>query len=228
MSYRDHDSTEPRIAKIGAFGRAYVEALLASDERGAEIAIREAMEAKLTTAEIDDEVVAPALWLIGELWQRGEISIADEHLATEISLRVLALQREARRTIRARSSHRVMLAVPADDRHVVALRMVGNLLRNAGYEVLTLGADVPLSALGASISRHQPDVVCVSATLASGISEVLNAIDEAQRHAPGIGFVIGGRGISERVLARPGVRICSRVSEVVEAVDATVKRAAMN
>ena len=46
---------------------------------------------------IDDEIIAPALWLVGDLWERGDISIADEHLATEISLRVLALAREARR-----------------------------------------------------------------------------------------------------------------------------------
>jgi hypothetical protein len=45
---------------------------------------------------------------------------------------VLALQREAQRVARARSDHRVMLAAPADELHIVALRMVANLLRDAG------------------------------------------------------------------------------------------------
>ena len=36
----------------------------------------------LSTADIDDQIIAPALWLIGELWERGEITVADEHLAT--------------------------------------------------------------------------------------------------------------------------------------------------
>ena len=62
------------------------------------------MEAGLATADIDDEIIAPALWLVGELWERGDISVADEHLATEISLRVLALQREARRVASSRGS----------------------------------------------------------------------------------------------------------------------------
>ena len=100
MSYDvDDDSLGSRTSRISELGRAYLEALLASDERGAEISIREAMDAKLSTAEIDEEIIAPALWIIGELWQRGEISVADEHIATEISIRVLALQREAQRTI---------------------------------------------------------------------------------------------------------------------------------
>src|SRR4029079_18003401 len=113
-----HDSN------LEELGRAYAAALIAGDEVGAEIAIREALDASCTTAEIDDEIIAPALWLIGELWERGEISIAEEHLATEISLRVLALQREARRVARSRGDHRVMLAAPSGEQHVVALRLI--------------------------------------------------------------------------------------------------------
>ena len=122
---------------------AYADALVAGDEIAAEIAIREAMDADLDTAEIDEKVIAPALWLIGELWERGQISIAEEHIATEITVRVLALQREAQRVARARGRYRVMLATPPGECHVVALRMVENLVRGAGYEVVMLGADVP-------------------------------------------------------------------------------------
>ena len=36
-----------------------------------------------------------------------------------------------------------MLATPAGELHVVALRMTGNLLLDAGYDVMMLGPDVP-------------------------------------------------------------------------------------
>src|SRR3954452_24444998 len=93
-----HDHT--RDARIDELARAYAAALLAGDEVAAETAIRESLEADLTSAEIDNEIMAPALWLVGELCERGEITVADEHLATESSLRVLALQREAQRAAR--------------------------------------------------------------------------------------------------------------------------------
>ncbi len=105
------------------------------------------MEVGLDTAQIDDEIIAPALWHVGDLWERGEISVADEHIATEISIRVLALQREAQRVARTRGEYRVVLAAPPGELHVVALRMVDNLLRNAGYDVAMLGSDVPTEAL---------------------------------------------------------------------------------
>ena len=84
-------------AKLRELQRVYATALLMGDEIGAEIAIRDAMDAGASTAQIDDAIIAPALWLVGDLWERGEITVADEHIATEISIRVLALQREAER-----------------------------------------------------------------------------------------------------------------------------------
>src|SRR4051812_49631933 len=106
--------------------RAYATALLAGDEVAADVAIREAIDAGLSTADVNEGIIAPALRLVGELWQSGEITVADEHLATEITLRVLALQGETRRARRSRRGHRVLLATPAGGHHAGGLEMGGN------------------------------------------------------------------------------------------------------
>ena len=219
---------EHRADKLTELNRAFAAALLLGDEVGAEKAIRDAMDADVSTAEIDDAIIAPALWLIGDLWERGEISVADEHLATEISMRVLALQREAERLAVSRGHHRVLLATPEGELHVVALRMLGNLLREAGYEVVMLGADVPPIALARAAERHEPDVVCLSATMPGGSDRLWVSIDEVQAARPEAGFVVGGRGLRARMRSEPGISVCRRVPEVVEAVDAIVKRADLN
>ena len=213
---------------LADLGRAYARALLAGDEIGAELAVRDALDARLTTAQIDDEIIAPALWLVGRLWARGEISVADEHLATEISLRVLTLQREAARTMRERAGHKVLLAAPAGELHTVALQMIANLLRDAGYGVLMLGSDVPPGALAEAAVRHEPSLVCLTATMPDASDRVMLAIREVERGWPGAGYIIGGRGLSVRLRPRPGIHVCRRVSEVVEAADALVKRAELN
>ena len=69
-----------------------------------------------------------------------------------------------------------MLATPAGERHVVALRMVSNLLSGAGYWIVMLGADVPAEALVASVLRHRPDVICMSATMPAVSGRVLESI----------------------------------------------------
>jgi methanogenic corrinoid protein MtbC1 len=225
---RENDSADSREAKVSGIARAYADALLRGDEVAAELAIREALDAGLSTAEIDDEIIAPALWFVGELWQRGEISVADEHIATEISIRVLALEREAQRVASTRPGLHVMLAAPEGEHHVVALRMIGSLLRDAGYSVVMVGADVPAEALAVSARRHTADVVCLTATMPGGEDQALIAIHEVQQQWPFAGFVLGGRGLTSRSRSRPGVEVCRRVSEVVEAVDAVIKRADLN
>ena len=219
---------DSREAKLDELGRAYAAALLRGDEVAAETVIREAMDAGLHTADIDDEIIAPALWLVGELWERGDISVADEHIATEISLRVLALQREAERVAGSRAGLSVMLAVSAGELHVVALRMVANLLRDAGYSVVMLGPDVPPHALASAAKQHEPDVICLSATMPGGDDQVLIAISAVQAQLPAARYVIGGRGLTSRLRAQPGIGVCDRVSDVVDAVDALVKRADLN
>ncbi|MFZ0091046.1 MAG: cobalamin-dependent protein [Solirubrobacteraceae bacterium] len=207
---------------------AYTAALLAGDEIAAETAIREAMDGNMSTPEIDESLIAPALTLVGELWARGEISIAEEHIATEISVRVLALQREAMRVAQSRSERRVMLATPAGEFHVVALRMVAILLRGAGYDTVMVGADVPPHALGAAARRHDAGVICMSSTMPRVTDELLRIIDEVRQEWPSVGFVIGGRGLSVIGQLRAQVHVCERISEVVEAVDAMVQRARLN
>ncbi len=190
--------------------------------------IGEAMDAGLSSANIDEWLIAPAMWRIGELWERGELSAAEEHLATEITVRVLALQREAQRVAQARPKHRVMLATPPGEQHLVALRMVANLLRGVGYEVLMLGADVPALSLGLAARRHAIDVICLSWTLPGHTSEIVGVIDEIREHYPAARFVIGGRGLTPESHLRHEVRVCARVSEAVEAVDALLQRASLN
>jgi MerR family transcriptional regulator, light-induced transcriptional regulator len=224
----ENHSREAQQATVTELGRAYADALLSADEAAAEIAIREAMDTGLDTARIDDEIIAPALWRIGDLWERGEISVADEHIATEISIRVLALQREAQRVAQSRGEHRVLLAAPAGEQHIVALRMVDDLLRNAGYEVAMLGSDVPEDALMALMHRRPPDVVCLTSTMVDPAGELLATIGALQRRWPAMGFVIGGSALASRVRSRPGIDVCRRVSEAVEAVDAMVKGASRN
>jgi MerR family transcriptional regulator, light-induced transcriptional regulator len=224
----ENHSREAQQATVTELGRAYADALLSADEAAAEIAIREAMDTGLDTARIDDEIIAPALWRIGDLWERGEISVADEHIATDISIRVLALQREAQRVAQSRGEHRVLLAAPAGEQHIVALRMVDDLLRNAGYEVAMLGSDVPEDALMALMHRRPPDVVCLTSTMVDPAGELLATIGALQRRWPAMGFVIGGSALASRVRSRPGIDVCRRVSEAVEAVDAMVKGASRN
>jgi methanogenic corrinoid protein MtbC1 len=208
--------------------QTFTRALFAGDAEAAERAIRAAIQQGLTTAEIDVELIAPALFLVGEKWMTGEITVADEHLASEIVLRVLALQREARRTIRRRRRRRVLLLAPEGERHVIGLHMAADLLYGAGYDTYMLGGDVPLADVAVAAVRHAAEVVCFSATMPETTERLDAAIDYLHAARPGCGVLLGGKAVSFEVAASWGAAVCADVSSAVESVDALMHRAPHN
>jgi methanogenic corrinoid protein MtbC1 len=208
--------------------QSFTRALFAGDSEAAERAIRAAMQQGLTTADIDVELIAPALFLVGEKWMTGEITVADEHLASEIVLRVLALQREARRTIRRRRQRRVLLLAPEGERHVIGLHMAADLLYAAGYDTYMLGGDVPLADVGLAAARHAAEVVCFTATMPETAERLDAAIDYLRGARPGCAVLLGGSAVPFEVAAGWGATMCADVSSTVESVDALVHRAPLN
>jgi methanogenic corrinoid protein MtbC1 len=186
------------------------------------------MDAGLGEAVIHDHVVRPALVLVGDLWADGRISIAEEHLATSISMRVLTLQREAFRVARQRASTRVLLAGAQGERHVVGLEMAGSVILHAGYDVRLLGADLPVGEVAAAVARHRPSVVGFSAATPWTAAALPDAFEAVRRVSPDTGIVVGGRGVDERMAAAWDVVVCRHVTDAVELVDALVKRARRN
>ena len=207
---------------------AFLDALLRGEPVAAELVARDAIDAGLAEDAIDEEVIAPAMRRIGDLWDRGEITVADEHLATEISLRVLALHREAFRVRRRRTAQRVMLAGVEGERHVVGLEMAGGLLAHGGYDVRVLGPDVPTEALGPIVTRHRPHVFGFTVTMDWAADLLPLAIDEVRRAAPSIAVVVGGPGVPDGFHSNDWLAVAPTVAHVVETVDALVRRPSLN
>ena len=208
---------------IAVYQQAYADAILRGDGEAAEQVVAEAIGASLDEGVIQDGIVAPSLRMVGDLWAQGEIGIADEHLATEISLRVLTLQREAFRVARRRVGHRVLLAGLPGERHDVGLRMVASLLLHGGFDVRMLGADLPLDALVEATERHTPSVVGLSATMPESVPALVAAAEIVRDIAPGVGVIVGGAAAA--TLPRlPGVAICEHVSDAPGLVEALLQR----
>jgi len=215
-------------AAVAALADAYCEAVLAGDQPEAERVIREAIEAGLPETLIGGDIVAPAMREVGALWEAGRISVADEHLATELSTRILTLQREHFRIVHRRATRRILLAAPEGERHVLGLDMVASVLLHAGYDVRMLGADLPLDALQSALNRHEPAVVGLSVATSATAMAVPAAVDLIRDRLPSAGIIVGGRACGDLIPVRPGIETCTHVADALEAVDALVQRAELN
>jgi MerR family transcriptional regulator, light-induced transcriptional regulator len=224
----NHAREEEHRSLVAAIRREYTDALTAGNPVAAEVVVGEAITAGLDRAAIDDEVITPAMRRIGDLWRDGELSVAEEHLATEISFRVLALQREAFRVAARRARHRIVLAAVPGERHVMGLQMAGDLLAGAGYDARLLGADVPLDALTSLVRRLRATVVGLTATMPESGAAIETALATLRSRVPGAAVVVGGIAVPEGLRDRPALAVCRFVVDIVETVDALVQRPDLN
>lgn len=122
---------------------------------------------------IFDEFICKAMRKIGDLWYKGELTIAQEHLATRTALiGVSALSHTL--INRSKLPFSAICCCVEEDFHDLPLHLVQTLLENAGWQVINLGANTPFFSLTEAVMRHKPNLVCVSST-------VFYSIDRAER-----------------------------------------------
>ena len=222
------DWQQRRLGVLAELQRTYADAVLGGNEVEAERIVRDAIEAGGPEAVIDDEIIAPALRLVGDLWATGDLRVEDESRATEISIRVIALQREAFRAAARRASHRILLAGAEGEQHVVGLDMAGSVLVHAGYDVRLLGPDVATPRLVDAVAELRPAILGLTVTMPESAARVPQTIAAVREADPALGIVVGGQGGSQRMCSAPGVVLCQHVTDALEITDALLHRASLN
>jgi DNA-binding transcriptional MerR regulator len=143
-----------------------------------------------------DHILRPLLQIVGERWESGSLTVAEEHLVSE--------------AVRSRLGHLLadsgggvhgtaVLACAPGERHELGLMMLAIALRRDGWRVVYLGADTPLADAAALAQREAARFLGVSATVKAPAK-----LPELE----GIEVVVGGRaagaytgGIAETVRA---------------------------
>lgn len=196
----------------------YLAALLAADGAVAEKIALDCLGRGLSIERLHTGVITPAMHKIGDLWETGEIGVADEHLGTAITHRVIASAYGASFGAADRRGS-ILLATVESQRHSLGLRMAGDVLELAGFEVIYLGANVPLDALLAAVDSHQPDVIGISSTLSASWPEVERAVSELQTVAEETPIILGGRNVPAGALREGRVIHAPDVNGLVELVE---------
>jgi diguanylate cyclase (GGDEF)-like protein len=182
-------------AAAHAHARLYGDALRVADSAAAGQVVDDALAAGLSASAVQSLVIAPALVRIGELWAANAVTVADEHLATAISQGVMVRLFDRLNVARACSRERVLLAAVEGQHHTVGLRMVADVLEGAGFDVLYLGADVPVDALRQFAAKHQPVVTGLAFGVSVGVGVLADSIHAVCEACPATRIMLGGQAV---------------------------------
>jgi MerR family transcriptional regulator, light-induced transcriptional regulator len=98
---------------------------------------------------------------IGELWADGRASVQQEHFASGLALH--HLERLIAATPPAWRGKRILVIAPPEEQHTIGLLVLTFLLRRRGWDVLFLGANVPIDQMDATVAATRPGLAVMAA-----------------------------------------------------------------
>ena len=173
------------------------EALERYDEQAAN-AVLDRTLATFTTETVLSEIVVPVLRTFGDRWAAGTLTIAHEHFASNfLRGRLLGVARGWGRG----SGPIALLVCPAGEWHDLPLVLFGIALRAAGWRIVLLGADTPISTVGRAVDAVSPAAVVFAATVPGPLRAIEHELALLAARVP---VAIGGRAANGAVAERAG------------------------
>lgn len=140
--------------------KAWLDGLLSGETREVARLLRRARAHGGCWAHVADEV-GQVIVELGELWQAGDCSVFEEHMATE------ALRRATAACVavpRRRGTRRALLTTAPGQRHTLGLSLAELVLAEHGWHSIWIGEGPPAEEIPAMVAGLAPDLCIVAAS----------------------------------------------------------------
>lgn len=155
----------------------------------------EAIDQGITIKEIYTRVFYPSMVGIGDLWQRNQLTVAQEHFATVITQSIIcSLYYKMFTDKELVSKGKIIITCASNELHELGSRMVSDLLEMEGFNVRFLGANMPIYSVIEMIKAEAPLIIVISCTMSFNVNNVKSLIALIKNEVPYyIPIFVGGR-----------------------------------
>jgi DNA-binding transcriptional MerR regulator len=165
----------------------WLEACLAYNEQQAALILNQAF-ALYPPETVAVELLQRAASQVGEGWYQGKVTVQQEHFCSALIIRRLeALAMAAPPPARPGS---ILIACPPEEYHIISPLLLTFLLLRRGWQVLYLGANVPIEQLETTIAVAKPQLAIMAAQRLHTAATLVEAAELLQRE--GVPLAYGG------------------------------------
>ncbi len=160
-------------------------------------------------APICDQVIAVVFQRLGIAWECGELEIYRERRACEIVFRVLNELSLAIPPV-PRGAPLALGATLPSDHYQIPSMMVESVLREQGWQAITLGCNLPAATLIAALREQRPRLFWLSASHIDDQAAFVREFNQLEDAAQGlkIPIILGGRALSTDLRQRLSFTAC--------------------
>jgi len=188
-----------RQSALDQYTSDYLYAVLNKDRGSAEKVVLTMIGEGLPLIEVY-HILGRAEVEVGSLWEKGSITVSDEHYATDVTIGCVAMAADRLRTFRREAAGFAYLSPVDGEFHVVGLLMLSELLRREGWDTELRVSGTLQSTLKALGAGRRVDLFCLSATMPSNVSRVAEAARTIRgtRAFMDAKILVGGTGFEDK------------------------------
>ena len=151
--------------------------------------------------EIVNQYLIPALDIVGEKYESGEIFLPQLIQSAEAVKRAFEVIKEDMITNDLHGDSiekgKIILATVKGDIHDIGKNIVKVLLENYGYQVYDLGKDVPLKKVVETVEKEGVLLVGLSALMTTTVKNMALTIEALKKHHPHCKVMVGGAVLTQ-------------------------------
>lgn len=141
----------------------YLDSVLIGEATSAGLVVEEGLKQGFGMFDIYLSILVPTQIDLGQAWHDGKVNVAEEHLATQITLDQMDRLR-SQIFPRSKLGFRVAVTTVEGDSHFIGARMVADFFLADGWDVDFLGESTPGPDLVELVRRRSVDLVAISIT----------------------------------------------------------------
>ncbi len=151
--------------------------------------------------DILNKALIPAMEAVGKEYEEGRKFIPEMLLAAEAMTAALELLKPELARSDVKKAGTVVMGTVEGDVHDIGQRMVCIMLEGAGFEVFSLGADVPSADFVNAVKTRRPDILGMSALLTTTAPRMKKVIDalKGQGLRETVKVMVGGAVLNQRL-----------------------------
>ena len=140
---------------------------LTNGERDEALKIFEAYTKGATVDDFFDKILKPVMYEVGDLWAANKLSVASEHIASNIAHDLVKII--GKKISRVDSRGKILVCTPPGEEHNLGCNVLESFLQSKKYKVFNLSPNAPTEDVLDFIRHNSPDLVLVSITLDENI-----------------------------------------------------------
>ncbi len=169
-----------------------------------EALVRRALSQDMSAEEILNGGLVEGMNTVSEKFKNNEIFIPEVLISAKAMRSGLEIIKPLLAEANVKSKGKVVIGTVKGDLHDIGKNIVAMLLQGAGFDVVDLGADVPLEKFVEFVRKERADVVGMSALLTTTMifmKDVIEALKNAGLRE-NVKVIIGGAPVTESFAAQ--------------------------